>query len=203
MTVCALPWDASLNGRGVGDWNPGRPMATPAETVDAYCVDWCKARCEALGADAKDAWRPEARLPSFHTIATNSRWRLPSGGPTAIPRRRCIRPEPDPSLIIPLSSHRSTTRRRSSSSPGSNPRGSSRTSSARRTPPRALKAKRATRSSRPSWWSPRGSLPRRPDGTKCSRSSGTRPNRCTRSRSPRRCTPPWSPPTSRAPYSAS
>ena len=69
MTVCALPWDASLNGRGVGDWNPGRPMATPAETVDAYCVDWCKARCEALGADAKDAWRPEARLPSFHTIA--------------------------------------------------------------------------------------------------------------------------------------
>ena len=112
MTVCALPWDASLNGRGVGDWNPGRPMATPAETVDAYCVDWCKARCEALGADAKDAWRPEARLPSFHTIATNSRWRLPSGGPTAIPRRRCIRPEPDPSLIIPLSSHRSTTRRR-------------------------------------------------------------------------------------------
>ena len=66
---CALPWDASLNGRGVGDWNPGRPMATPAETVDAYCVDWCKARCEALGADAKDAWRPEARLPSFHTIA--------------------------------------------------------------------------------------------------------------------------------------
>lgn len=36
-------------------------MATPAETVDAYCVDWCKARCEALGADAKDAWRPEVR----------------------------------------------------------------------------------------------------------------------------------------------
>ena len=43
-----------MNGRGVGDWNPGRPMATPAETVDAYCVDWCKARCEALGADAHE-----------------------------------------------------------------------------------------------------------------------------------------------------
>jgi len=79
---------ARQHGRALGEANPGRPMATPAETVDAYCVDWCKARCEALGADAKDAWRPEVRAPST-IIAPDDPFR--SRRPIGADRPRSVR----------------------------------------------------------------------------------------------------------------
>ena len=78
-------------GRALGEANPGRPMATPAETVDAYCVDWCKARCEALGADAKDAWRPEVRAPSTIIIAPDDSFALVVGADRPRSVRRSTR----------------------------------------------------------------------------------------------------------------
>lgn len=170
------------DGRALGEANPGRPMATPAETVDAYCVDWCKARCEALGADAKDAWRPEVRARSTiiaHRTEGRRLFSLSSSGRTDRDRKAArpavpSRPDPEP----PAHTRRNTTRRRSSSSPASNPRGCSRTSSAR--PPPMATGKRATRTPRPYSWSPRGCPRRRAGGTGCSRSSGTRTSRCTR-----------------------
>ena len=80
-------------------------MATPAETVDAYCVDWCKARCEALGADAKDAWRPEVRARAQQSSPLERRGddsfrSRRRGGPTEIgqpldpPSHRDLTPNP-------------------------------------------------------------------------------------------------------------
>jgi len=154
------------------------------------------ARTRRMPGDPRCA-RPQQSSPRttlFALVVPSGRTdRDPSAARPAVPSR----PDPEPSVRT----RRNTTRRRSSSSPASNPRGCSRTSSAR--PPPMAPGKRATRTPRAGSWSPRRCPRRRAGGTGCSRSSGTRTSRCTRSRSAGWCTPRWSPPTSPGRCSAS